>query len=118
MPRGAGTLGSRSLQTAGNAVLAASKEVLVRAQQIAAHLLEASPDDILARRRRDCTSPVCPASTVSWGELAAVSRDAGPLPDGLEPGPLRHEGDFDGRTPRFPSAPMSRWSRSTPRPAR
>ena len=41
VPRGAGTMGSRSLQTAGSAIHVASNEVLDRAKQIAAHLLEA-----------------------------------------------------------------------------
>ena len=47
VPRGAGTMGSRSLQTAGSAIHVASNEVLARAQQIAAHLLEALRDDIV-----------------------------------------------------------------------
>ncbi len=47
VPRGAGTMGSRSLQTAGSAIHVASNEVLARAQRIAAHLLEASADDIV-----------------------------------------------------------------------
>ena len=47
VPRGAGTMGSRSLQTAGSAIHVASNEVFARAQKIAAHLLEASPDDIV-----------------------------------------------------------------------
>ena len=40
-------MGSRSLQTAGSAIHVASNEVLARAQRIAAHLLEASADDIV-----------------------------------------------------------------------
>lgn len=101
VPRGAGTMGSRSLQTAGNAVLAASKEVLVRAQQIAAHLLEASPDDIVVGDGGVHVAGV-PGQSVSWQELAVASRDAGRLPEGLDPGPLRHEGDFDGTDSTFP----------------
>src|SRR4029077_10964855 len=42
VPRGAGTMGSRSLQTAGSAIHVASNEVLDRARQVAGHLLEAS----------------------------------------------------------------------------
>lgn len=101
VPRGAGTMGSRSLQTAGNAVFAASKEVLVRAQQIAGHLLEASPDDIVVGDGGVHVAGV-PGQSVSWQELAVASRDPGRLPDGLEPGPLRHEGDFDGTDSTFP----------------
>jgi carbon-monoxide dehydrogenase large subunit len=101
VPRGAGTMGSRSLQTAGNAVFAASKEVLVRAQQIAGQLLEASPDDIVAGDGGVHVAGV-PGRTVSWEELAVASHDVSRLPEGLEPGPLRHEGDFDGTDSTFP----------------
>ncbi|HEX2850994.1 MAG TPA: xanthine dehydrogenase family protein molybdopterin-binding subunit [Acidimicrobiales bacterium] len=101
VPRGAGTLGSRSLQTAGNAVLAASNEVLARAKQIAAHLLEASPDDIVAGDDALHVAGV-PGRTVPWTELAAASQDPSRLPDGVEAGPLRFEGDFDGSNSTFP----------------
>ena len=101
VPRGSGTLGSRSLQTAGNAVFAASNGVLVRAQQIAAHMLEANPDDIVTGKGGVQVAGV-PGRIVSWEELASTSRDASRLPDGLEPGPLRHEGDFDGTNSTFP----------------
>jgi carbon-monoxide dehydrogenase large subunit len=101
VPRGTGTLGSRSLQTAGNAVFAASKEVLVRARHIAAHHLEASPDDIVVGDGGLYVAGV-PGRTVPWEELATASRDVSRLPDDLEPGPLRHEGDFDGTNSTFP----------------
>jgi carbon-monoxide dehydrogenase large subunit len=101
VPRGAGTMGSRSLQTAGNAVLAASNEVLNRAKQIAAHLLEASPDDVVTGEGGLHVAGV-PGRTLTWPELVAASQDASRLPDGLEAGPLRHEGDFDGGNSTFP----------------
>ncbi|MGH9116070.1 MAG: xanthine dehydrogenase family protein molybdopterin-binding subunit, partial [Acidimicrobiales bacterium] len=101
VPRGAGTMGSRSLQTAGNAVLASSKEVLARARQIAAHELEASADDIVPGDGGLHVAGV-PGRTITWGDLAVASRDASRLPDGMEPGPLRHEGDFDGGNSTFP----------------
>ena len=101
VPRGSGTLGSRSLQTAGNAVLAASQEVLVRAKQIAAHLLEASPDDIVTGEGGVQVAGV-PGHIIGWEEIVSVSRDAARLPEGLEPGPLRYEGDFDGSDSTFP----------------
>ncbi|MGH9056269.1 MAG: xanthine dehydrogenase family protein molybdopterin-binding subunit, partial [Acidimicrobiales bacterium] len=101
VPRGAGTMGSRSLQTAGNAVLASSKEVLARARQIAAHELEASAEDMVPGDGGLHVAGV-PGRTVSWGDLAVASRDASRLPEGMEPGPLRHEGDFDGGNSTFP----------------
>ncbi|MDE3203974.1 MAG: xanthine dehydrogenase family protein molybdopterin-binding subunit [Acidobacteriota bacterium] len=101
VPRGAGTLGSRSLQTAGNAVLAASEQVLDRARKIAAHTLEASADDIVTGDGGLHVAGV-PGRMVSWADLAAASKDAAKLPEGLEPGVLRHEGDFDGGNSTFP----------------
>jgi aerobic carbon-monoxide dehydrogenase large subunit len=101
VPRGSGTLGSRSLQTAGSAIHVASEGVLDRAKQIAAHMLEASPDDIVVGDGGLQVAGV-PANAVTWVELAAASKDAAKLPDGVEPGALRHELDFDGTDSTFP----------------
>ncbi|MGA1075898.1 MAG: xanthine dehydrogenase family protein molybdopterin-binding subunit [Ilumatobacteraceae bacterium] len=101
VPRGAGTLGSRSLQTAGSAIHLASNGVLERAKQIAAHLLEASADDIVVGDGGLQVAGV-PANSVSWVELAAASNDASKLPAGMDAGPLRHELDFDGQDSTFP----------------
>ena len=101
VPRGAGTMGSRSLQTAGSAIHVASNEVLGRARQIAGQLLEASPDDIVVGEGGLQVAGVS-AATVSWPELASASRDSSKLPDGMEPAPLRHELDFDGTDSTYP----------------
>ena len=101
VPRGAGTLGSRSLQTAGSAIHLASEAVLDRAKQIAAHMLEASADDIEVGDGALQVAGV-PAKSVSWADLAVASQDASKLPDGVEPGILRHELDFDGTGSTFP----------------
>ena len=101
VPRGAGTMGSRSLQTAGNAVHSASSEVLDRARKIAAHMLEAPVDDIVTGDGGLHVAGV-PSKGVSWADLAVASRDAAKLPDDLEPGVLRHELDFDGGGSTFP----------------
>jgi aerobic carbon-monoxide dehydrogenase large subunit len=101
VPRGSGTLGSRSLQTAGSAIFLASTEVLSRGQKIAAHLLEAAAEDIVAEAGSLHVAGT-PSKSVSWGELAIASRDASKLPAGLEPETLRHELDFDGTNSTFP----------------
>jgi carbon-monoxide dehydrogenase large subunit len=101
VPRGAGTLGSRSLQTAGSAIHLASEAVLDRAKQIAAHMLEAAADDIEVGQGGLQVAGV-PAKSVSWADLAVASRDATKLPEGVEPGVLRHELDFDGTASTFP----------------
>ena len=101
VPRGSGTMGSRSLQTAGSAIHVASNEVLDRARKIAGHLLEAPAEDIVAGDGGLHVNGV-PAKAVTWADLAVASRDAGKLPDGVEPGILRHELDFDGTDSTFP----------------
>ncbi|MEO8696080.1 MAG: molybdopterin cofactor-binding domain-containing protein [Acidimicrobiales bacterium] len=101
VPRGNGTLGSRSLQTAGSAVHLASLEVLDRSKKIAAHLLEATSDDMVVGGGGLHVAGV-PSKAVSWVELAAASKDAAKLPAGVEPGILRHELDFDGTGSTFP----------------
>ena len=101
VPRGSGTLGSRSLQTAGSAIHVASEGVLERAKQIAAHMLEASPEDVVVGDGGLQVAGV-PSKSVSWEELASASHDATKLPDGVEPGALRHEHDFDGTDSTFP----------------
>ncbi len=101
VPRGAGTMGSRSLQTAGSAIHLASEAVLDRAKQIAAHLLEASTADIETGDGGLQVAGV-PAKSVSWVDLAAASKDASKLPEGMDPDVLKHELDFDGENSTFP----------------
>ena len=101
VPRGAGTMGSRSLQTAGSAIHLAATEVLDRARRIAGHLLEAPAEDMVVGEGGIHVAGV-PSKSVSWVELAAASKDASKLPDGLEPATLRHELDFDGTNSTFP----------------
>ena len=101
VPRGAGTLGSRSLQTAGSAIHLASEGVLERAKKIAANMLEASPEDIVVGDGGLEVAGV-PANNISWADLAVASQDASKLPDDVEPGALRHELDFDGTDSTFP----------------
>ena len=101
VPRGSGTLGSRSLQTAGSAIHLASEGVLERAKKIAANLLEASADDIVVGDGGLQVAGV-PSKSVSWIDLAAASKDASKLPADMEPETLRHELDFDGTDSTFP----------------
>jgi carbon-monoxide dehydrogenase large subunit len=101
VPRGSGTMGSRSLQTAGSAIHVASTEVLAKAKQIAAHLLEADASDIVVGEGGLQVAGV-PAKAVSWGDLAVAAKDPARLPEGVEAGPLRHELDFDGSDSTYP----------------
>ncbi|MGB5755466.1 MAG: xanthine dehydrogenase family protein molybdopterin-binding subunit [Acidimicrobiales bacterium] len=100
IPRGAGTMGSRSLQTAGSAVLVASETVLGKAKKLAAHLLEASESDIVTAEGGLQVAGV-PTSNVTWADLAKAANDDSKRPADMEPG-LAHELDFDGTDATFP----------------
>lgn len=95
VPRGAGTMGSRSLQTAGSAVYEASKVVLEKGKQLAANLLEASVDDIVVGDGALQVAGV-PAKSVSWADLAAAAKA-----EDIDGG-LAHELDFDGTDSTYP----------------
>ncbi len=105
IPRGAGTMGSRSLQTAGSAVHVASEAVLDKARLLAANLLEASADDIVTGVSADGQAGLqvagVPTSSISWAELAAVANDDSRRPADLEGG-LAFELDFDGSDSTYP----------------
>ena len=100
IPQGAGTMGSRSLQTAGSAVHVASNEVLGKAKELAAHLLEASADDIEVGDDGLQVSGV-PAKKLSWAELAKAANDDARRPEGMDAG-LEHELVFDGQDSTYP----------------
>ncbi|MEE9415638.1 MAG: xanthine dehydrogenase family protein molybdopterin-binding subunit [Acidimicrobiales bacterium] len=100
VPRGSGTMGSRSLQTAGSALHVASETVLAKAKDLAAHLLEASSDDIVKGEGGLHVAGV-PANALSWSQLVAAANDESQRPEGMEPG-LAHELDFDGGDATFP----------------
>jgi carbon-monoxide dehydrogenase large subunit len=87
VPRGSGTMGSRSLQTAGSAVHNASEEVLAKAKRLAAHLLEASPDDIVLHDGGKVGVAGVPASALLWGELATAAQDPARRPADWPEGP-------------------------------
>lgn len=96
VPRGVGTYGSRSLQTGGVAVHQAAGEVVDKARQLAADLLEAAIDDVvLDKAAGEFHVTGTPAVGRSWRELAQASIDR----DGS---PLMAEVDFDPGGPTFP----------------
>ncbi len=87
--RGAGTLGSRSLQAGGSAIYEASQVVLEKGKQLAASLLEASAEDIVVGEGALQVAGV-PAKSISWADLASAA-----VEQEIEGG-LAHELDFDG----------------------
>jgi len=93
VPRGVGTFGSRSAQTGGVAVHLAAVEVLAKARELAAELLEAAPDDLVAGEEGIGVVGV-PTSTLSWGQLAKEASSRGEL--------LAATVDFEPPGPTFP----------------
>ena len=100
VPRGTGTVASRSLQTGGSAVWTAANEVLDKARHLASSLLEADPGDVVVAPGGLAVAGV-PARTVSWAELAAAA-EAEDLPDGVSPGGLAAETDFNQGEASYP----------------
>lgn len=100
VPSGSGTLGSRSLQTAGSAVFVSANTVLDKAKQLAAHLLEASPDDIAVGEGVLHVAGV-PTSSVTWAELAKLANNDTARPTSIEAG-LMAEENFDGTDSTYP----------------
>ena len=84
VPRGKGTMGSRSLQIAGSALYRASEDILTQARALAAHLLEADEADVVVHDGRFFVAGV-PAHSLSWAELAHAARDDERRPEGMEP---------------------------------
>jgi aerobic carbon-monoxide dehydrogenase large subunit len=82
---GLGTMGSRSLQVGGSAVLGATRVVLEKARQLAGHILEADAADIAVFPGSGLGVAGAPGRTLSWGELARAAAD-----------PARRPADWDG----------------------
>lgn len=100
IPRGSGTMGSRSLQTAGSAVHVAAGEVLEQGRELMAHLLEANPTDVVVADGGLQIAGV-PQSKLSWAELAQAAADPDRRP--AEMGErLAFELDFDGTDSTYP----------------
>ncbi|MDX1448187.1 MAG: molybdopterin cofactor-binding domain-containing protein [Acidimicrobiia bacterium] len=84
-----GTFGSRSAAVDGAAAFEAAGKVRAKAAKVAAHLLEASEEDI---RFEDGAAHVAgsPDKSVSWSEIAKVAYQPHLLPEGVEGGMEAH----------------------------
>jgi carbon-monoxide dehydrogenase large subunit len=101
VPRGSGTMGSRSVQIAGSAVLEAGTQVLEKAKRLAAHLLEADPDDITVFEGVGLGVAGVPANAITWQELALAATEADRRPADWE-GHLAVELDFNQGESTYP----------------
>jgi len=99
-PKGMDTYGSRSLSVGGTAVVLAAGKVIAKAKRIAAHLLEASEDDV---EFADGTFSVrgTPGTGKTIQEIAFAAFAAHDLPEGMEPS-LDADATFDPDTFSFP----------------
>jgi aerobic carbon-monoxide dehydrogenase large subunit len=86
LPSGDGTMGSRSLQVGGSAVLQAADQVLDKARALAAHLLEARVEDVAVFPGEGLGVAGAPSTALPWRELAAAAADPARRPDGMAPG--------------------------------
>jgi carbon-monoxide dehydrogenase large subunit len=81
---GYGTYGSRSLAVGGLAILKATQKVRDKAKKIAAHMLEAAEEDVVADQG-DFYVKGSPDKRKAFGEVAFAAYGAG-LPEGMELG--------------------------------
>ena len=100
--QGIGTMGSRVTAIAGESVKQASAEVVARARHIAAHLLEANPDDLEVTADAFGVAG-SPDRSVSWAEVATASFQNLRLPEGVAPGSLEATVHYAPPNFSFPS---------------
>ncbi len=98
-PRGLDTYGSRSLVVGGEAIVRAADKVIEKAKPIAAHLLEASVDDIEFDAGRFSVRGTDQGLAI--GEIATAVFAAHNMPDGIEPN-LDSESTYDPVNFSFP----------------
>ena len=92
-PSPLGTVSSRSAPVGNAAVRMATRKVRDKLKLLAAHVLEASPDDVVLEDGRAIVSG-SPERGLPLPELAKAAHQAFNLPRGMEPGLLEHAG-FD-----------------------
>ena len=84
-PQGWGTYGSRTTAVCGGAVKIAAQRVKEKAKKLAAHLLEASEEDLEWKDGRFAVRG-SPDHAKSFGDLAVMANVAWNMPAGMEPG--------------------------------
>lgn len=83
-PFGYGTYGSRSLAVGGVAMYKSLQKVKEKAKQIAAHMLEAAPEDIVWENGKAYVKG-SPDKAKTLGDIALQASVAYDLPEGMEP---------------------------------
>lgn len=85
IPFGLGTYGSRTTAVGGSAIVLAAREVREKAARIAAHLLEAKPQDVVFERGVFHVKGA-PGRAKTFAEVAGAAYLAWNLPEGVAPG--------------------------------
>ncbi len=85
IPFGMGTYGSRSASVGGTALLMSLNKIKEKGKKIAAHLLEASPDD-MEYANGQFQVKGSPGKAVPFGQVALTAYVPHNYPEGLEPG--------------------------------
>jgi aerobic carbon-monoxide dehydrogenase large subunit len=85
IPMGWGTYGSRTTAVGGTAVFKATQKVVAKATKLAAHLLEASADDVVHDHGRFHVVGA-PGKVLTIQDIALQANLGWNLPEGMEPG--------------------------------
>ncbi len=84
---GVGTYGSRSAAVGGSALVVSAEKVRTKLKKLAAHILEASVDDMVYDQDEGAVHVAgSPESKKTFAELAFAVTTADNLPEGMEPG--------------------------------
>ena len=101
VPRGEGTMGSRTLQVGGSSVLGAADAVVEKARHLAADLLEVGAEDVVLSDDGVLSVAGVPGSGLTWAELARAAAETPRVGDGAPP-TLDAEHDFEIEDSTFP----------------
>ena len=85
IPMGWGTYGSRTTAVGGTAIFKATEKVIEKAKKVAAHLLEAAPDDVIFDSGKFHVQG-SPDKSKTIQEIALMANLAWNMPEGVEPG--------------------------------
>ena len=100
IPQGMGTYGSRSAAVGGGAIVESAEKVIEKGRKIAAHQLEADPEDV-EFENGEYQVAGAPDRSVTIQDVAGASYLAHDIPDDMEPG-LEATSFFDPENFVFP----------------
>jgi carbon-monoxide dehydrogenase large subunit len=100
MEYGLGSYGSRSAAVGGSAVVRAAEKIIVKGKRIAAHMLEAAPDDI--EFDEGVFAVRATNKKLTFGEVAFAAYVPANYPDDLEPG-LSEKAVYDPKNFTYPA---------------